>query len=91
MNSSRNLKIVLGGGGLVGSLLGVLLGKKGYSVEVYEKREDIRASRSSAGRSINLALANRGIAPLVRAGIMDEVQKIISNTYEDRRFKTDDW
>ena len=77
MNSSRNLKIVLSGGGLVGSLLGVLLGKKGYSVEVYEKREDIRASRSSAGRSINLALANRGIATLVRAGIMDEVQKII--------------
>ncbi len=77
MNSSRNLKIVLSGGGLVGSLLAILLGKKGYSVEVYEKREDIRASHSSAGRSINLALANRGIAPLIRAGVMEEVEKII--------------
>lgn len=77
MNSSQRFKIVLSGGGLVGSLLAILLGKKGFQVDVYEKREDIRSSRAAAGRSINLALANRGMAPLVRAGIMDEVKKII--------------
>ena len=44
------------GGGLVGALISVLLVKKGFRVEVFEKRPDPRKSKDSEGRSINLAL-----------------------------------
>lgn len=77
MKPHKNLKIVLSGGGLVGSLLGILLGKRGFQVEIYEKRPDMRLTQAGSGRSINLALANRGIAPLMRAGVMDDVRKMI--------------
>jgi kynurenine 3-monooxygenase len=77
MKPSENLKIVIGGGGLVGSLLGILLGRSGFKVEVFEKRSDMRQASTAAGRSINLALANRGIAPLIRAGVMDDVRQMI--------------
>jgi kynurenine 3-monooxygenase len=77
MKPSENLKIVIGGGGLVGSLLGILLGRRGFKVEIFEKRSDMRQASIGAGRSINLALANRGIAPLIRAGVMDDVRQMI--------------
>lgn len=69
--------ITLIGCGLVGSLLAIYLGRKGYPVEVYEKRPDMRKESISAGRSINLALANRGIAALKQVGVFDAVKKII--------------
>lgn len=70
--------ITLIGAGLVGSLLAVLLARKGYKVEIYERRQDMRKQDISAGRSINLALANRGIFPLVKAGLMDKVAPILT-------------
>jgi len=70
--------ITLIGAGLVGSLLAVLLARRGFKVEIFERRPDMRKKDISAGRSINLALANRGIYPLERAGLMDKVTPILT-------------
>ncbi|MFD2168335.1 FAD-dependent oxidoreductase [Thalassotalea euphylliae] len=70
-------KITLIGGGLVGSLLSVILARKGYDVDVFESRPDMRKADISAGRSINLALANRGIKPLADLGLMDELTPML--------------
>lgn len=59
------------GAGLAGSLLAIYLAKRGISVQVYEARDDMRKEPISAGRSINLALSDRGIAALRKVG-MDE-------------------
>ncbi len=69
-------KIIIVGAGLVGSLLSLLLSKKGFSIEVYEKRPDMRLSGNKGGRSINLALSDRGWKALEKAGISDEIKKI---------------
>lgn len=61
------------GGGLAGSLLAILLGKAGHSVEVYERRGDPRQGKSGEGRSINLAISTRGLAALHRAGLDREI------------------
>jgi kynurenine 3-monooxygenase len=64
-------KIILIGSGLAGSLLAIYLAKRGFPVEVYESRGDMRRERTVAGRSINLALSDRGIVALREVG-MDE-------------------
>ena len=69
--------ITLVGAGLVGSLLAVFLARRGYSVTLYERRADLRKANISAGRSINLALANRGIVALERAGLLDALRPIL--------------
>ncbi|MEO6967887.1 MAG: NAD(P)/FAD-dependent oxidoreductase [Rhodanobacteraceae bacterium] len=61
------------GAGLVGSLLAVLLAKRGFDVEVIERRPDPRARGFLGGRSINLALAERGLHALRQAGLADAV------------------
>ncbi|MBX2888813.1 MAG: FAD-dependent monooxygenase [Ferruginibacter sp.] len=66
----------IAGAGLVGSLLAIFLVKKGYQVNVYERRSDMRKGNVSAGRSINLALSDRGIRALEEVGIMNEIKKI---------------
>ncbi|MEM9337515.1 MAG: NAD(P)/FAD-dependent oxidoreductase [Bacteroidota bacterium] len=66
-------KIVIAGAGLVGSLLALMLKREGFDVEVYEKRQDPRKVVKAGGRSINLALSHRGIAPLKIAGVFDKV------------------
>ena len=69
-------KIIIVGAGLVGSLLSIYLSKKGYKVKVYERFPDMRKKKIAAGRSINLALSDRGIKALEETGIMDEIRKI---------------
>lgn len=69
--------ITLIGAGLVGSLLAVFLARRGYSVTIYERRFDLRKSKISAGRSINLALANRGMAALEKAGLLEAIRPIL--------------
>jgi kynurenine 3-monooxygenase len=76
-NTQKNKTITLAGGGLVGSLLALILAKKGYQVDVYESRPDLRKVDISAGKSINLALANRGIKPLYDLGLMNDIKKIL--------------
>ena len=74
MTNNKNFTIV--GAGLVGSLLSIYLAKRGYKVTVYERRPDLRKNRMSAGRSINLALSDRGWRGLEGVGIGNEVRKI---------------
>ena len=69
-------KTTIIGAGLVGSLLAIYLRRRGYEVSVYERRPDMRKATMSAGRSINLALSDRGIKALEEVGIMDEIRKI---------------
>jgi kynurenine 3-monooxygenase len=66
-------KFVLIGSGLAGGLLAAYLGRRGYEVELYERRSDPRAGNFVAGRSINLALSTRGIHALQQLGLADEV------------------
>ena len=69
-------KINIIGSGLVGSLLSIYLVKKGHQVTIYERRPDMRKNRISAGRSINLALSDRGWRGLEGVGIADEIRKV---------------
>ena len=62
-------KIVIVGAGLAGSLLAIYLARRGFRVDVYEARGDMRNGEVVAGRSINLALSDRGIAALREVGM----------------------
>ena len=62
------------GGGCSGPLVALLLARRGYTVTLYERRADPRTQTVAAGRSINLALADRGIRALERAGLMDRLR-----------------
>lgn len=66
-------RITLIGGGLVGALLAQLLARRGFAVEVFEKRPDPRRAGFVGGRSINLALAERGLQALRTAGLAEDV------------------
>ena len=70
-------KITLVGAGLAGALLAVLLARRGYQVALYDRRPDPRNTAAEGGRSINLALAARGICALERAGVMDRVRPLL--------------
>lgn len=69
-------EIIIIGAGLVGSLLSIYLTRRGYKVSIYERRADMRTQQMLAGRSINLALSDRGIKALEEVGIMDQIKKI---------------
>ena len=70
-------KLTLIGAGLNGPLLAILLTQRGFAVEIYERRPDMRRVRMSAGRSINLALSTRGIHALRQAGLWERMRGII--------------
>lgn len=76
MISDEN-EVTIIGAGLVGSLLATVLGRLGYQVSVYEKRPDLRRTAIPAGRSINLALAERGMHGLRVAGVMEAVEPLL--------------
>jgi kynurenine 3-monooxygenase len=65
-------KFVLIGSGLGGGLLAAYLGRRGYDVDLYERRADPREGNIVGGRSINLAISTRGIHALEQIGIADE-------------------
>ena len=75
LNQTESITLI--GAGLVGSLMSISLGQRGYKVDVYDKLPDIRKTSIPAGRSINLALANRGIRALQQVGIMEKAQKLL--------------
>jgi len=76
---SRHVTIL--GAGLVGSLLGIILRKRGYKVTIYERRPDMRSASISAGRSINLAMSARGWKALELAGLKDEMEALAIPMY----------
>ncbi|WP_116769978.1 FAD-dependent oxidoreductase [Maribacter litoralis] len=69
----KNIAII--GSGLVGSLLAIYLKRYGHKITVFDRRPDIRNIEFS-GRSINLAMSNRGWNALKTVGIEDEIRKI---------------
>jgi kynurenine 3-monooxygenase len=73
----RGAHVNIVGAGLAGALLALLLARRGLRVRLYERRPDPRQSRPERGRSINLALAARGIRALEHAGLMGEVRPLL--------------
>ncbi len=76
--SGSDDRVTILGAGLAGSLLAVFLARRGLGVEVLEKRADMRHEEIAGGRSINLALADRGIHALRAAGVMDRVEPLLT-------------
>lgn len=79
MKNQENILII--GAGLCGSLLALRLAQRGYKVEVYESRPDLRTTDISAGKSINLALSDRGFNALRIAGVEDKAREICIPMY----------
>lgn len=77
----ENKKVAVVGAGLVGSLHAVLLAKNGFEVDVFERRPDLRKADIVGGRSINLALSNRGFKALEYAGVADEIREMCIPMY----------
>ena len=73
--------IVIIGAGLCGSLLALRLAQRGFKVAVYESRPDLRTTDISAGRSINLALSDRGFKALRLAGVEEKAKEICIPMY----------
>lgn len=66
-------KITIVGGGLAGSLLSIYMAKRGFQVELFERRPDMRKTSVYQGRSINLALSTRGLNALQKIGLDTEI------------------
>ena len=77
---SKEITIV--GAGLVGSLCALYMLKRGYRVSIYERRKDLRSEFITAGKSINLALSERGWEALKKVGADKEVLKIATPVYK---------
>ena len=70
-NGKNNVVIV--GAGLAGSLMGIYLARRGYRVDIYERRPDCRTESGERCRSINMTLAERGLRALDEVGILQQV------------------
>ncbi|KAB1154605.1 FAD-dependent monooxygenase [Tenacibaculum aiptasiae] len=79
MNKKDNIVVI--GAGLCGSLLALRLAQRGYKVAMYESRPDLRTTDISAGRSINLALSDRGFKALRLAGVEEKAREICIPMY----------
>src|ERR1700723_1635937 len=75
--TTRTTEITLVGAGLTGPLLAISLAQRGFTVNVYERRPDLRTHHIGAGRSINLAVSTRGIHALREAGLGGDMRRII--------------
>lgn len=76
MTQSKELetnKIAIVGAGLVGSVLATYLARRGFVVDVFEKRGDMRCEPVGEGRSINLAISRRGLHALDEIGLKDQI------------------
>lgn len=72
MSTERD-EIAVVGAGLAGCLLACFLARRGYPVALYERRPDPRTGKVERGRSINLALSERGLDALRRIGLDEQV------------------
>jgi len=77
LDTSTPRNVTICGAGLAGSLLALLLAQRGFAVRLYERLGDLRHETIPAGRSINLALAARGIHALTLAGVMPAVKPLL--------------
>ncbi len=69
----KNEKVLIVGAGLAGSLLAIKMAQQGYEVAVHEKLPDLRKKSLDAGRSINLALSDRGLRALNDSGVKEAI------------------
>lgn len=74
MQPTRRTTIRIFGAGLSGSLLSILMARRGFGVTVFERQADSRQSVITAGRSINLAMSARGIGALKHAGMFPRIE-----------------
>lgn len=74
-NEIKKEKIAIAGAGPVGALLSVMLAKKGYEVDLFESRPDSRKTNIYQGKSINLALSDRGWLALKSVGLDEEIRQ----------------
>ncbi|MBX9852043.1 MAG: FAD-dependent monooxygenase [Cytophagaceae bacterium] len=74
--TDKKEKITIMGAGPVGSLLSIYLSKQNYKVTVFEKREDLRLTHKAEGRSINIALSQRGLRALHEIGVAEKIKEI---------------
>jgi kynurenine 3-monooxygenase len=72
----KSNKLTLIGAGPAGSLLAIYLARRGFEVEIFERRPDMRQVEIGAGRSINLAISTRGIHALREVGVLEAIMKI---------------
>lgn len=77
----KGKKATIVGSGLVGSLWAVYLNTMGYEVSVFERRSDMRLTKMSAGKSINLAMSFRGWKALDEVGVGNDIRKIAIPMY----------
>jgi kynurenine 3-monooxygenase len=77
LESPTSTPVNIIGAGLAGALLALLLARRGFKVTLFERRPDPREAEAEGGRSINLALAARGIRALERAGVMDLIRPLL--------------
>lgn len=73
--------ILIIGAGLCGSLLALRLAQHGYTIDLVEKRPDLRKAEISAGRSINLAFSDRGLKGINLVGLADKVKQLCIPMY----------
>lgn len=79
MKNQDNILII--GAGLCGSFLALRMAQRGYSVQLIEKRPDLRKTELPAGRSINLAFSDRGAKAMKLAGIHEKVKELLIPMY----------
>ena len=77
MQLMKRRSVRIFGAGLCGSLLAVMLARRGFDVTAYERQNDSRKANAPAGRSINLAMSARGIHALKHAGIFSRVEPLL--------------
>ena len=76
-SSSTQKKVIIIGAGLSGTLMSIYLARRGYQVNINERRKDMRLDPISSGRSINMTLAARGLAAL---GHVIDIDKVLELT-----------
>ena len=74
--------ITIVGAGLVGSLCALYMIRRGYNVTIFERRKDLRSEIITAGKSINLALSERGWTALKKVGVDNDVLEIAIPMYK---------
>lgn len=76
VSEGKNGSAIIVGAGLVGSLWAVFLARRGYEVKVFERRSDMRAAGYAGGKSINLAMSERGWKAIEQAGIREKIAQV---------------
>jgi kynurenine 3-monooxygenase len=69
-------KIIIVGSGMAGCFMALCLAKKGFKVEIYEERSDIRKAQNKSGRSFNITLYYRGILALKKVNLWNDIKEI---------------